>query len=148
MGSTRIINCLKKISANVFRFLSFISASSIFHCVGRKTFNCHESFNSFNSSASSPICYLQPIHFQLIYFQLFYFILLNLYYISLCLFQLDFQVSPTLLASLDALDDGDYDQKTKTKRGVLPKQATRVLKTWLFQHLLVTSLCNYTVIIK
>lgn len=45
-------------------------------------------------------------------------------------------VSPTLLASLDALDDGDYDQKTKTKRGVLPKQATRVLKTWLFQHLL------------
>ncbi|ESN90177.1 hypothetical protein HELRODRAFT_148447, partial [Helobdella robusta] len=24
----------------------------------------------------------------------------------------------------------------KTKRGILPKQATRVLKTWLFKHLL------------
>ncbi|XP_046553524.1 LOW QUALITY PROTEIN: homeobox protein PKNOX1-like [Haliotis rubra] len=38
-------------------------------------------------------------------------------------------------ASLSALFDDDDFGKKKSKRGVLPKQATQVMKTWLFQHI-------------
>ncbi len=37
------------------------------------------------------------------------------------------------------LDDDDDDPKRKTKRGVLPKQATQVMKSWLFQHIVVST---------
>ncbi|KAJ8280809.1 hypothetical protein GJAV_G00059290 [Gymnothorax javanicus] len=36
---------------------------------------------------------------------------------------------------LSALLDGD-DKKSKNKRGVLPKQATNIMRSWLFQHLM------------
>ena len=49
-----------------------------------------------------------------------------------------FTVSPSMLASLANFDDAEYDPKTRSKRGILPKQATRVMKTWLFQHLVVS----------
>ena len=35
----------------------------------------------------------------------------------------------------DDLDDDD--KNSKQKRGVLPKQATQVMKSWLFQHIVV-----------
>ena len=38
----------------------------------------------------------------------------------------------------DLGDDDDYDDKKKSKRGVLPKQATQVMKSWLFQHIVVS----------
>ncbi|KAG9348613.1 hypothetical protein JZ751_002351 [Albula glossodonta] len=36
---------------------------------------------------------------------------------------------------LSALLEGD-DKKSKNKRGVLPKQATNIMRSWLFQHLM------------
>lgn len=44
-------------------------------------------------------------------------------------------VSPTLLASFASFDDGEDDPRARMKKGILPKQATHVMKTWLFQHL-------------
>ena len=43
-------------------------------------------------------------------------------------------VSPSL-----ASDDEDMSRK-KSKRGVLPKHATQVMKSWLFQHIVVSTL--------
>ncbi|KAK3107226.1 hypothetical protein FSP39_009807 [Pinctada imbricata] len=37
--------------------------------------------------------------------------------------------------NLDDSDDEDGLGKKKSKRGVLPKQATQIMKTWLFQHI-------------
>ncbi len=37
---------------------------------------------------------------------------------------------------LSSLLDGD-DKKSKNKRGVLPKHATNIMRSWLFQHLMV-----------
>ena len=37
------------------------------------------------------------------------------------------------------LDDDDDDPKRKSKRGVLPKQATQIMKSWLFQHIVVST---------
>jgi hypothetical protein len=34
-------------------------------------------------------------------------------------------------------DDEDGSDKKKSKRGVLPKSATQVMKSWLFQHIVV-----------
>lgn len=34
-------------------------------------------------------------------------------------------------------DDEDGNDKKKSKRGVLPKSATQVMKSWLFQHIVV-----------
>ncbi|XP_071094991.1 homeobox protein PKNOX1-like [Haliotis cracherodii] len=46
------------------------------------------------------------------------------------------QVPPQMsAANLSALFDDDDFGKKKSKRGVLPKQATQVMKTWLFQHI-------------
>ena len=42
----------------------------------------------------------------------------------------------------DLDDDDDYDDKRKSKRGVLPKQATQVMKSWLFQHIVVGTDCT------
>ena len=36
-------------------------------------------------------------------------------------------------------DDDDDDKGSKQKRGILPKQATQVMKSWLFQHIVVSS---------
>ena len=33
--------------------------------------------------------------------------------------------------------DEDYGPKRNPKRGILPKSATRVMKSWLFQHIIV-----------
>lgn len=35
----------------------------------------------------------------------------------------------------DEIAGGNSNQSTKVKRGVLPRKATAVLRTWLFQHL-------------
>ena len=35
-------------------------------------------------------------------------------------------------------DMDDDDKNGKQKRGVLPKQATQVMKSWLFQHIVVS----------
>ncbi|KAL5020066.1 hypothetical protein ScPMuIL_002958 [Solemya velum] len=51
--------------------------------------------------------------------------------------------TPTMSSQLAALsaaqnsgsDDDDYMGKKKNKRGVLPKSATQVMKSWLFQHI-------------
>ncbi len=37
-----------------------------------------------------------------------------------------------------ALNGMDGSGTSKTKRGVLPKRATQVMKQWLFQHLVVS----------
>lgn len=40
-------------------------------------------------------------------------------------------------------DDDDPLGKKKSKRGVLPKHATQVMKSWLFQHIVVSfCLCS------
>lgn len=44
--------------------------------------------------------------------------------------------APTTPGSMD--DDDDFlNNKKKQKRGVLPKHATSVMRSWLFQHLVV-----------
>lgn len=35
-------------------------------------------------------------------------------------------------------DDDDIMSKKKQKRGVLPKHATSIMRSWLFQHIVVT----------
>ena len=45
------------------------------------------------------------------------------------------------LGSLPNLSDSDEEDalgKKKSKRGVLPKSATSVMKSWLFQHIVVS----------
>jgi hypothetical protein len=37
--------------------------------------------------------------------------------------------------------DDDLSSKRKTKRGILPKNATNIMKQWLFQHIVVCFLC-------
>jgi len=45
--------------------------------------------------------------------------------------------APTTPGSMD--DDDDFlSNKKKQKRGVLPKHATSVMRSWLFQHLVVS----------
>lgn len=56
-----------------------------------------------------------------------------------CIVLLFSPVSPTLLASFASFDDGEDDPRARMKKGILPKQATHVMKTWLFQHLVVSS---------
>lgn len=34
-------------------------------------------------------------------------------------------------------EDEDEDRNSKQKRGILPKQATQIMKSWLFQHIVV-----------
>ena len=38
------------------------------------------------------------------------------------------------------LIDEDFGPKKNPKRGILPKVATRVMKSWLFQHIVVSNL--------
>lgn len=45
---------------------------------------------------------------------------------------------PIPLPSLDLDSPTETPEKKKTKRGVLPKQATNIMKTWLFSHSMVT----------
>ena len=40
-------------------------------------------------------------------------------------------------SAMDSDDDEDVSGKKKSKRGVLPKSATQVMKSWLFQHIVV-----------
>ena len=42
----------------------------------------------------------------------------------------------SLGSSFDS-DDDDVGKSKKTKRGVLPKAATQIMKSWLFQHIVV-----------
>lgn len=42
-------------------------------------------------------------------------------------------------------DEDDPLGKKKSKRGVLPKHATQVMKSWLFQHIVV-SICLFSLI--
>ena len=46
-------------------------------------------------------------------------------------------MSPCLLNSPQSLSDDEDSAKRRSKRGVLPKQATQVMKSWLFQHIVV-----------
>nr|KAF6467106.1 PBX/knotted 1 homeobox 2 [Rousettus aegyptiacus] len=48
------------------------------------------------------------------------------------------QVNLDLTSLLD-----NEDKKSKNKRGVLPKHATNIMRSWLFQHLMV-SVCVCT----
>ncbi|XP_062590031.1 homeobox protein PKNOX2-like [Saccostrea cucullata] len=48
--------------------------------------------------------------------------------------QLGLVNNPAAQSALDS-DDDDPLGKKKSKRGVLPKQATQVMKSWLFQHI-------------
>ena len=41
-----------------------------------------------------------------------------------------------VLGNIRLIDD-DFGPKKNTKRGILPKSATRVMKSWLFQHIVV-----------
>ena len=47
-------------------------------------------------------------------------------------------VNPLLLSQAMFDDDDFLGKKNKNKRGVLPKQATQVMKSWLFQHIVVS----------
>lgn len=42
------------------------------------------------------------------------------------------------LPALDSPTDSTDNKKKSAKRGILPKQATNIMKTWLFQHLVVS----------
>lgn len=44
---------------------------------------------------------------------------------------------------LTSLLDGE-DKKSKNKRGVLPKHATNIMRSWLFQHLMVSTVAAKT----
>lgn len=57
-------------------------------------------------------------------------------YPSLSLLTLPFLVSSKVNLDLSSLLDCD-DKKSKNKRGVLPKHATNIMRSWLFQHLMV-----------
>lgn len=46
--------------------------------------------------------------------------------------------SPTTPGSMDEEDDFLGGKGKKQKRGVLPKHATSVMRSWLFQHLVVS----------
>lgn len=48
---------------------------------------------------------------------------------------------PALQVNLDltSLLDSE-DKKSKNKRGVLPKHATNIMRSWLFQHLMVSKI--------
>lgn len=50
--------------------------------------------------------------------------------------RIPFLVSFKVNLDLSSLLDGD-DKKSKNKRGVLPKHATNIMRSWLFQHLMV-----------
>lgn len=49
--------------------------------------------------------------------------------------------APTSPGSMDEDDDGflGMGKSKKPKRGVLPKHATSIMRSWLFQHLVVHS---------
>ncbi|KAK2099708.1 hypothetical protein P7K49_021056 [Saguinus oedipus] len=47
---------------------------------------------------------------------------------------------PGVNLDLTSLLDNE-DKKSKNKRGVLPKHATNIMRSWLFQHLMPRSLC-------
>ena len=46
----------------------------------------------------------------------------------------------TSLFNSSAFSDDDENSHKKLKRGVLPKRATQIMKSWLFQHIAVSSL--------
>lgn len=47
-------------------------------------------------------------------------------------------VTPTLVNCSQMNFDEEDDNQRKLKRGVLPKRATQIMKTWLFQHIAVS----------
>lgn len=49
-----------------------------------------------------------------------------------------FEGSLTALSGNLSSDEEDNSDKRKSKRGVLPKSATQVMKSWLFQHIVVS----------
>jgi len=66
-------------------------------------------------------------------------LLLISFYFMFCFMLVVGQLSPapTTPGSMD--DDDDFlNNKKKQKRGVLPKHATSVMRSWLFQHLVVS----------
>jgi hypothetical protein len=56
--------------------------------------------------------------------------------------------NPIPLPSLDLDSPTETPEKKKTKRGVLPKQATNIMKTWLFSHLMVSGSFSTHAVIK
>ena len=56
-------------------------------------------------------------------------------------------VSSMALAAMDD-DDDDMLGKKKNKRGVLPKQATQVMRSWLFQHIVVSDRDKWIMLIQ
>lgn len=59
-----------------------------------------------------------------------------------------FVATPTLGSMSSGFDSDDDDSlgKKKNKRGVLPKSATQIMKSWLFQHIVVSS--NFNILLK
>lgn len=49
-----------------------------------------------------------------------------------------FNASTPIKSSTQNGDDCFFKRSTKTKRGILPKNATNVMKKWLFQHIIVS----------
>ena len=49
-----------------------------------------------------------------------------------------------VLANLEFEDDDSNSKNNKkSKRGILPKQATNIMKQWLFQHIVVSVICFF-----
>ena len=48
--------------------------------------------------------------------------------------------TPALATGQPGYNENDYffKRNAKTKRGILPKNATNVMKKWLFQHIIVS----------
>ena len=64
-------------------------------------------------------------------------------HLSLWALLMDFPVNvvffpvQSMLPLMSSREDEDSDRAGSTKRGILPKQATQIMKTWLFQHIVV-----------
>ena len=65
-------------------------------------------------------------------------LLLIVYYVLII--SVSAQIASIATNSLSQMgsDDEDILCKRKTKRGILPKTATKIMKSWLFQHIVVS----------
>lgn len=71
---------------------------------------------------------------------LFYF---SVFFFFYCLLSASTQITPMgSLAQLGS-DEEDMICKRKTKRGILPKTATKIMRSWLFQNIVVCILIPF-----
>lgn len=74
-------------------------------------------------------------------------------YICICIYYFLFFIGSLSTTSGGSCDEEDdyfgSKKKRQQKRGILPKHATSVMRSWLFQHLIVRTICilqNYMLI--